>query len=284
MNQTVSTVANSRRRPDVRLWVGFAVLASIGLMSLVQSSFRSRSLPAAAQRQAPILDFGFKVDGGPLTRGGELPTLVGLGALIEPVANVDWRGGPESRMLVYLGGRELKPGEAVKADRPGRLLLRAEIEGETPQTAQIELQVSSGPEYRLDLEIHAEGGSADGGECFTAVVSSSSFNVHDAKLQGVTLVVRSADDMCILQLANPPQQGESRSNGADSSRRDQPLVLRFCRRAGDLPLPQLPRSYSVRASGTVGDSRFLGSFKSPYVEGIEVDGEKSTDGVDRFSR
>jgi hypothetical protein len=70
-------------------------------------------------------------------------------------------------------------------------LLRAEIEGETPQTAQIELQVSSGPEYRLDLEIHAEGGSADGGECFTAVVSSSSFNVHDAKLQGVTLAVLS---------------------------------------------------------------------------------------------
>ena len=91
MNQTVSTVANSRRRPDVRLWVGFAVLASIGLMSLVQSSFRSRSLPAAAQRQAPILDFGFKVDGGPLTRGGELPTLVGLGALIEPVAIVESR-------------------------------------------------------------------------------------------------------------------------------------------------------------------------------------------------
>jgi len=281
---TALSAATARHRGAARLWIAVMVLASIGLVSLVKVNSRSLSKPVAVQLPTPKLELGFMIDGGPVVRGGELPTLVGLGALIEPVASVDWAGGAESRLLVYLGDRQVNPGEAVRAERPGRLLLRAEIEGETPQVAEIEIRVSKGPEHRLDLEIRAEAVSADGSECFTARVQSKTVDVRELKLRSVRLLIRSVDDICILELDRPAQDGEQGLGSAVGDYVDGALVLRFCRRVRDLPLPRLPRSYSVRASGTVGNSRTLGGFESPYVEGIELDRANSVEAAEKVRR
>jgi hypothetical protein len=244
------------------------VLASIALVALAKDTLRQAPRPMPIPARAPTLNLGFTADSGPVIWGADRPIMVGLGSRIEPVVTADWAGGPESRVRLFCGDRELAPGQSVTAERPGRMVFRAEAEGGAPAPARLELGVSNGPEHRLDIEVRAEAAAPDGAEWFTVLVRSKSLNLAEVNLQGVTLLIRSSVDMGILYLKDPLKGGGAGGGEPRAEYREGARVLRFCRRNSDPPLPSPPREFSMRASGTVGTSRMLGGFVSLYVSEI----------------
>lgn len=244
------------------LWFVGTAVAVVVLLALLKVLVQQSKTPSAVPARVPTLELGVRIDGGPFMRGAEFPISVGLGSMIEPVANVDWAGSRPERVVVYLGDREISAGEAVKAERPGAIVLRAKIEGvESPQCASINLHVSSGPNHLLDIEVIEEGMQADGSECFTVRVTARRFDIRGAEFRSLALLVASPGDVGMLSGTQVVQKSEFRNDV---------LIVRFCRGADDPPLPTAPREFSLRAGGTVAPDRTSGSFSSPFVAPTEA--------------
>jgi hypothetical protein len=247
----------------MRLWFVGAVTAVVVILGLVTVLVQQSSPPSVVPARVPTLELGVRIDGGPLVRGAEFPISVGLGAMIEPVANVDWAGSRPGRVVLYLGDLEIAEGEAVAAERPGAVVLRAKVDGvDPPRWTSINLHVSRGPNHLLDIEVIEEGAQADGSECFTVRVTAKRFDIRGAELRDLALLVASPGDVGMLAGTKVMQTSEFCNDA---------LVVRFCRSADDPPLPAAPREFSLRAGGTVAPDRTSGSFSSPFVAPNEAD-------------